>query len=83
LGITVLLDQALQGFCIQQRNIAVDHEDIARKTGWKRSDSQLHRTAGARDLILVHNDALGQIDFDNFNQAIAFMTNNRNDVCGI
>jgi len=76
-------NQMPKGVGIEERNVAIDNKDVAVKAGGKSGYSQLNRATGARNVILVDDDAGGQVDLNNLNQAITFVAHHGNDVSGV
>ena len=69
-----------EGVGIEQRNVSINHEDIAVPRDGKCGNGLLDRTTGARDFVLVDDDALRKIFSHERGEAIAFVPHDRDNV---
>ena len=79
-------DKSIQGICIKHGDIAVGHQDRARKTmtaAQKFVECTLHRTTGTGNIILICNDHIGVIAQDFSSDEFALVTDNRNKMIGM
>lgn len=79
-------NKSIQGICIKHGDIAVGHQDRARKAmpaTQKLIKSTLHRTTGSGNIILVCNDHIGVIAQDFSSNKFTLVTNNRNKMIGV
>ena len=79
-------NKSIQSVCIKHGNIAVSHQDRARKAmpaTQKLIKSTLHRTTDSGNIILVCNDHIGVIAQDFRSDEFALVTNNRNKMIGV
>ena len=65
---------------VEQRHVAVDDEHVAVEVGRERVDGLLDGAAGAGDLVLVDDDALGQLRGDDLGDAVTLVAHDGDDV---